>query len=528
MDPHNPNDRIVPFSSKLAFGVGQFAEGLKNTGFGLFILFYYNQVLELPGALAGAALFIALLFDAVTDPLAGSLSDKWRSRLGRRHPFMYASALPLALAFIGLFSPPDGLGQLGLFLWLTAFAILTRGAMTLYHVPHLALGAELTQNYNERTRVVAYRQFFGTAGSAMVIAVGFGYFFADDMGGRLSVENYTPFAIVLAVFMVVTIWYSAIGTQKEVPFLSEPPPRPKRNVLAVFVIDFVAGFRNRSFRWLISGVLIVYIMAGVNGALDIYMFQYFWELDGGQMMRVNLAPIAGLLIGVFLAAPLLPRTGKLFGVMLGTACWATCQIVPVVCRLLDVFPANGTEELFYALVAFKFVQGLILQQAFIAAGSMLADIADEHELETGTRQEGIFFGAIAFSGKATSGFGTFLGGIGLDIIDWPTGAEIVSAADIPAGTLVDLGLLYGPVVAGCAVIAMWCYSHYNLDHKRHAEILGKLAERRRAQAAAEPGALTSRPEPVVEPVSEPRRPQEHAARGGRERSGLHKRPTHRV
>ena len=120
---------------------------------------------------------------------------------------------------------------------------------------------------------------------------------------------------------------------------------------------------------------------------------------------------------------------------------------------------------------------------------MLADVADEHELDTGRRQEGIFFGAIAFSGKATSGFGTFLGGIGLDIIDWPTGAEIVSAADIPTGTLVDLGLLYGPVVAGCAVIALWCYSHYNLDHKRHAEILGKLAERRRAQAAAEPGAL---------------------------------------
>ena len=359
--------------------------------------------------------------------------------------------------------------------------------MTLYHVPHLALGAELTQNYNQRTQIVAYRQFFGPAGSAMVIAAGFGYFFADDMGGRLAVGNYTPFAILLAVFMVLTIWYSAVGTQKEVPFLSEPPPRPRRNPLTLLVLDLVAGFSNRSFRWLFCGVLIVFIMAGVNSALDIYMFQYFWELTGGEMLYVNLAPIVGLLIGAFFAAPLMRRTGKLFGVLLGTAAWAACQVIPVVCRLLDAFPVNGTAELFYTLVAFKFVQGLILQQAFIGFGSMMADVADEHELDSGTRQEGIFFGAIAFSSKATSGFGTFIGGIGLDIIDWPRGAEIVSAADVPAETLVNLGLLYGPVVAGFAVICLWCYSHYNLDQKRHAEILEQLAARR--GSAAEAGAL---------------------------------------
>ena len=112
------NERLIPFSSKFAFGIGQYAEGLQGTGFGLFILFYYNQVLGLSGTLAGAALFIALLFDAVTDPLAGSLSDNLRSRFGRRHPFMYASAIPLALSFLGLFSPPKGMNEVELFLWL--------------------------------------------------------------------------------------------------------------------------------------------------------------------------------------------------------------------------------------------------------------------------------------------------------------------------------------------------------------------------------------------------------------------------
>lgn len=237
MSESNPRDRIVPFTSKFAFGVGQFAEGLKNTGFSLFILFYYNQVLGLSGTLAGLALAIALLFDAVTDPLAGSLSDNWKSKLGRRHPFMYASAIPLALAFLRLFSPPEGMGDWGLFFWLTLFAILTRGSMTLYHVPHLALGAEMSENFDERNKIVAYRQFFGTMGTAAVSVIGLGYFFADANGGRLAVENYTPFALTLGVLMVITIWYSAWGTQKEIPHLSTPPEREKRNPLRQLVLD---------------------------------------------------------------------------------------------------------------------------------------------------------------------------------------------------------------------------------------------------------------------------------------------------
>ena len=312
------NDRLVSFSSKFAFGIGQFAEGLKNTGFNLFILFYYNQVLGLSGTLAGMALFVALLFDAVTDPLAGSLSDGWKSKLGRRHPFMYASAIPLALAFVGLFSPPSGMGEMQLFLWLTVFAILTRGAMTLYHVPHLALGAEMTENFHERTRIVAFRQFFGTLGGLTAAVVGLQYFFSDENGGRLALDNYPVYAMTLGILMVLTIWYSAWGTQKEIPHLSEPPTRPKRNILAQLFGELKEGFRNRSFRWLFFGVLIVFVMSGVNNALDLYMYQYFWELTGEQMTVLFLASTGGLLAGVFLTASLHRYTSKLFGVMIGT------------------------------------------------------------------------------------------------------------------------------------------------------------------------------------------------------------------
>lgn len=471
------NDRIIAFPSKLSFGVGQMAEGLKNTAFGLFIMFYYNQVLGVPGTLCGLALGIALIFDAITDPLTGSLSDNWNSRLGRRHPFMYASALPLALAFFGLFSPPE-LGNTGLFVWLLLFAVLTRAAMTLYHVPHIALGAEMTENFDERTSIVAYRMAFGHTGGLCAVVIGFGYFFADAQGGRLNTGAYAPYAALLGVLMAVTIWISAYGTRREIPHLPRPSPTRESRILVRFLLEVREAFRNASFRWLFAGVLIVFLMVGVDGALNLYMYQYFWELDSDQILLLSLATPVGLILGTFFTRYLHRRFDKKPGLVLGSAGWAACQIVPVVLRLLEWFPQNGTALLTGSLIGFKFVQGVIVQQALISFGSMMADVADEHELESGRRQEGIFFGAVAFSGKGASGLGNIVAGIGLDLIHWPRGTHIQTAADVAPETLVSLGVLYGPVVAGFAVVSVWCYTHYRLNRQRHQEILDRLVNLR--------------------------------------------------
>ena len=131
------------------------------------------------------------------------------------------------------------------------------------------------------------------------------------------------------------------------------------------------------------------------------------------------------------------------------------------------------------------VQGLIVQQALVSFGSMMADVVDEHELESRRRQEGIFFGAVAFSGKAASGLGNIVAGVGLDLISWPRGADISSAADIAPQTLVNLGLLYGPIVAGFAVVSVWCYTKYKLNRERHQEILTELAQLRQTRALSE-------------------------------------------
>jgi Na+/melibiose symporter-like transporter len=478
------NDREIAFSSKLTFGLGQMAEGLKNFSFNIFVLFYYSQVLGVPASLCGLMLFLALAFDAVTDPLAGSLSDHWNSPRGRRHPFMYAAAVPLGLAFWALFSPPD-LSTTGLAIWLLVFSVLTRAAMTLYHVPHLALGAELTENFEERTSIVAYRQAFGYLGALTAAALAFGYFFTESMGGRLNAASYPPYAALLSVLMAATIWISAFGTRREIPHLPRASPSEQGSVLGRLVHDTGAAFQNESFRWLFAGVLIVFVMVGVDNALNIYVNQYFWELKDSQFLLLTIATPIGLILGSPLVRPIHERFDKKTGLVIGSAGWATLQIVPVALRLSGGFPENGSPLLVPILVSFKFLQGVIVQQALVSFGSMMADVTDEHELATGRRTEGIFFGAVAFSGKLSSGFGTFVGGIGLDLIAFPRGTHVETAADVAPQTIVHLGLLYGPVVAGFGVVSVWCYTHYRLNRARHAQIISELRKSRARRTETE-------------------------------------------
>ena len=468
---------------KFSYGVGQAAEGIKNAAFNVFVFFYYTQVLGLPTVFTGIAIGIALAVDSITDPLIGSLSDNWQGSNGRRHPFLYASILPLGLFFIGLFSPPE-LGEFALFLWLTVFSVGTRAMMTLYYVPHVSLGAELSDDFNERTEVVAYRYFFSYVGGILTFAIGFVVYFPDT---QFNVEAYAPFGITLSLLMMASILVTALGTRKRIPHL--PASRINREPVSVWAVlkktllEIRSALTNRSFRWLFSGVLIVFAMVGVDNALNLHMNTYFWELQGGGNLLFFAATPVGALLGTAIASTLTRWFDKKPSVILGTLCWALCQVIPVVLRLLGWFPENGTAELLYSLIAIKFIQGLGVVQALIAFNSMVADVVDEHELITGMRQEGIFFSSVSFSNKMTSGIGTVAAGFALAFIDWPTGADVQTASDIGAETIAWLGLIYGPIVSGFALVSAYCYSKYGLNRQRHAEIVEELAILRKQRAA---------------------------------------------
>jgi len=475
----------LTFNTKFAYGVGQLAEGLKNAALGTFVLFYYNQVLGLPGTLAGLAVAIALIFDAITDPLAGSISDNWRGRMGRRHPFMYASAAPLGLFFYLLFSPPAGLSEWALFVWLTVTIVLTRGSMTLYHVPHIALGAELSTDYQERSQIVSFRYVLSFVGFFICYGLGFAWFFRDSPefpNGQFNTSAYAPFALTLAVLMVLTILWSARGTQHRIPFLPQAGgEQVKLSMTGTVVRMFTetwGALKNPSFAWLFAGALVIFVMVGVDGALNLYIFEFFWGLDSQGKLIVLLVFPVGIIVGSIIAPLTHRRINKRTGVIIGCIGWAVIQVAPILLRFQGWFPLNGTETLVFTLVLVKFVQGVFAAQSLVSFNSMLADIADEHEVSTGKRQEGIFFAAASFATKATAGVGSLLAGIGLDLINWPRGAHIQSAADIPPETLAWLGMLYGPIVAGFAVFNVMFNLKCKMTREDHEETVRQLGELR--------------------------------------------------
>jgi hypothetical protein len=153
----------LSFKTRLLYGSGTIAFGVKDQGFNALLMLFYNQVIGLPAAWVGSAIMIAMIADALFDPLLGQYSDNFRSRLGRRHPFMYAAALPIGIFYLLLWSPPDASDTVQ-FAWLVVTAIFVRFSISLYEIPSTALLAEFTSDYDERTKLVAARFFFGVCG----------------------------------------------------------------------------------------------------------------------------------------------------------------------------------------------------------------------------------------------------------------------------------------------------------------------------------------------------------------------------
>ena len=188
----SPKPPPLRAGDRLLYGVGQIAEGVKNESLSLFLLFYYREVLGLSGTLTGLALLISLLSDAITDPLVGAISDRTRSRWGRRHPYLYASGVPVAAFYYAVFVPPSGMSDGALFTWLVTMLVMTRFAMTLFHVPHMALGAELSPDYRERTVTVTTRMVFSRVGAGIAPTLGLLVFMAPTASTRTTASSIPP------------------------------------------------------------------------------------------------------------------------------------------------------------------------------------------------------------------------------------------------------------------------------------------------------------------------------------------------
>ncbi len=295
----------LPLATKAVYGIGQFVDSISNTALATFLLFYLTAVCGLSGSLTGASLFAALAVDAFVDPFIGSLSDNTSSRWGRRHLYMFAS-FPAMLVGLGmLFTVPSGLGGIALFVYVTAMALLLRFGLSAYVVPYIALGAELSDDYIERSRIIAWRSFFSVPATIVPIVLGYGVFLAGK-NGLFDRAAYIPFGWTCAVILCAFGALAAFGTlgsigrlHKTVPSDDHPLRRLARELPEVF--------RNRSFLILFVTVLIFFVAQGTAAALNLHGNKFFWKLSVDSIQLLSILAALGLLVGIPIVALLGPH-----------------------------------------------------------------------------------------------------------------------------------------------------------------------------------------------------------------------------
>jgi glycoside/pentoside/hexuronide:cation symporter, GPH family len=476
--------------ARFCFASGAVGEAVYFSLFNTFITIYYNQAIGLSNALIGTAIMLAMIGDAITDPIVGIVSDRWRSRHGRRHPFLWVAPLPLAIAIYCIFNPPavlvddpGGTDQLLLFMWLSVWTILSRAFLTLYSVPHLALGAELTKDQHQRSLLFSANTIVTYVSGASFAFVAWSFFFAGDrvrvsdgqvVPGHLDAAAYSPLVFTACALVLIGIWFCAASTYKYVPILSQVNRTQQRLTLVHFLKEIFSTLKNRNYLYILSGFFFFMIASGIWDTLSVFTSTFFWELKPEQIRWLGLIGAPAALTGAILSPALMRRFDRKPVVVASLCGIALFAQLPVDLRLLGLFPENGSPALLPLLLAnaagFVFSVGI----GSVAIMSMIGDVIDENELVTGLRQEGLFYSSRAFFAKAANSLGHFIAGVMLDIfVHLPFEAV---PGQLEEGILMRLGITAGPVMGLFAVVSLVFYSRYKLSRERHKEILEALAK----------------------------------------------------
>jgi len=460
---------------KSGYGVGQVVESVSTVTLNTFLFFYLTNVCGLSGSLTGIALFVALVIDAVADPVIGSLSDNLSTRWGRRVPVMAISLVPLALSLGLLFSIPH-LSGWALFLYAFAIVVALRIAMSGFIVPYLGLGAELSPDYDDRSSVVAFRVIFGMLGMVVPLMLGFGVFLSGH-DGLLNRAAYAPFGWTLAAALWVAGMLATVVSLRGAPRLAKVKPAHEPLVRRLLG-EVLEVFRNPSFRRLFGGVLLFFTGQGVWNALGLDANQYFWSLDVKQIQTVSMSLVGGLALGLPAGFALIGRAEKRTIVLAGIAIFAAAQGLPALLQVLGWIPGGLSVRMAW-LVSAMVIAGAAATLVTISFQSALADAVDEHEQMFATRREGLYFASLSFANKAATGLGSMIAGFLLDVIRFPSTAIASGhAASIAPDVLRNLGLLYGPAAGLITVASLLFFSRYRLNRAAHATITSALAQRR--------------------------------------------------
>jgi glycoside/pentoside/hexuronide:cation symporter, GPH family len=459
---------VAPLSQFAFACSGVPTTGIISNGIDYFLFFFYSQVVGLSAPLTGLALAIALIFDAVSNPLVGYVSDNWKSRLGRRHPFMYASVLPLTVLYVLVWYPPgNSSSQWGLFGYLLTVLILLRLSMALFDVPVRTLVAELTPDYDERTWLASLpisASWF--VGSLMTIAM-YGIWLKDSaepIHGQTNIAGYQQAAVVWGALVLAALLFACIGLHAEIPRL-----HTKTSEQSASLNDMIRSFdqlvKNRSMRALLSCSLFVGTGLGVTAALWIYQYSFFYGMRSGQMSKLTIVEsLASLAVAPVIRKLVVRGDKKIMAIRFLIASVAISMVLPPLLSL-KLIPERGSDGLWYLLTAYDFLSQLIWIVTASIIYSLYADVTDDVVLRMGKRLEGAIFAFQTFVDRVAAALGALLAGLLLTLIHYPTAAE---NAPISAAILTRLGLSYMGAWFVFASIGIWFISTYDITRSLQA------------------------------------------------------------
>lgn len=467
-----PQERALSTRVKTLYGIGEVSNTIKSFTFGLLLLFFYTSVLGLPGTLVGIATSISLVWDAVIDPVIGHWSDRARVRFGRRHTFMLVGAISMGVAYFLVFRPPAGLPVGALFAWLIVTNFLLRTSNSVFMVPYHALGAELSDDYNERTSVTGIRAVMSLLGTMVVAGLVFIVFFPNVTPGvdpKFNPAGYSSMGMTLGAAITLLGLVAVFGTLSQRSRLARSDADRGEEKVGFFA-GLVLALKNRSFLVLVLSTSIFFLASVINATVAVHYLTYYARItDSRALSLFQLSFYVGGLAGALVWMRVAQRVEK--------------HRIFIVCTLIVAFimsaaywlvgPGHllGTGNVMPLAIG-NALAGFFAAALWVVPASMVADVTDEDELRTGKKRAGAFFGINSFFLQESTSIALLVTGVLIDHFAGLVPGQIEQSAQ----TIDRVAMLFALLPAALFVVAALLMLRYGLTRQRVAEIRARLQQ----------------------------------------------------
>ncbi|MDQ6830280.1 MAG: MFS transporter [Gemmatimonadota bacterium] len=465
----------IPALRKVGYGFGTIGFSLPHQAVATFLIFYATAILGIPASLAGIAVAISIAWDAALDPLMGWLSDRAESRrFGRRHQFLLIGGALVALLTYLLWSIDPSSSANAKLIRMFVLVLALKTSLTIYVVPYNALGGELTPDYNERSSIQGMRATFYLVGMVTAIVGGLALFFRSTPQfpkGQLNPAAYPPMGAAWAAITIVAALIVFAATRRYIPVLPKRSEtmRHEGGPLASLRADIAGTFRNRDFFML--ALMMFTIEAGFQFGItiSIHTNTYTYGLTGPKIGLLALVLFACSIASQPFWVWFTKRYDKKPALILGGALALIGFIgAPWAHVWWHLFPIDS-PKLPLTLGMFNVLAG-IGNGAFMSVPyAMVADTADVAEVETGKREEALYFGMYTFAYKLGAAVSLVLSGLLLDRIGF-----IPSSTSQSDAVRFNLAMTPTYLILITIPFALWCLSRYRITRERFAEIRARL------------------------------------------------------